>query len=207
MDPLAGPLYDSAVDVSPVAQEQHRISMRRRARIMIGLLFLLVLMGANLAIGSGKVRFEKVTSESMEPSLLVGDVLMCDANAAVQRYDIVVAKDPLEEGGELVKRVMGMPGDTILIDRGVLYVRGMNDRQYSEEYSAAIQGNKMYSSDGRWTIHSDQVFLMGDNRNNSADSRDFGPVPMESIDAVVTSIIWPPARWRKPHPYRDETGE
>jgi signal peptidase I len=176
-------------------------------RIMIGLLCLLMLMGVNLAIGSGKLRFEKVTSESMEPSLLVGDVLLCDSNAMVDRYDIVVAKDPLEEGGELVKRVMGMPGDQIMIAGGVLYIRSPGETRYREEYSTLVRGNRMFSSDGKWQVDDEHVFLMGDNRNNSADSRDFGPVRMDCVDAVVTSIIWPPKRWQRPSPYSDEDAE
>jgi signal peptidase I len=191
-----------ATDVLPAPLPSADPRLRRRLRIMVGLLVLLVLMGINLAIGSNKLRFEKVTSESMEPSLLVNDVLLCDANAEVRRYGIVVADDPLEAGGELVKRVMGLPGDRILITGGVLYVKPLGETQYREEYSTLVRGNRMYSSDGRWTIPPDRVFLMGDNRNNSADSRDFGPVPIAGVRGVVSAVVWPPARWQRLRPYQ-----
>jgi signal peptidase I len=180
------------------------VSLRRRARLMFALLCLLALMGVNLAIGAGKVHFDKVTSESMEPTLLVGDVLLCDVNATPERYSIVVADDPVETGGKLVKRVMAMPDDLVKINGGILMVKRLYANRFREEYSLQIKGNQMIASDGRWSVPPDDVFLMGDNRNNSDDSRVFGPVPMRSIRGVVLAIIWPPSRWRRPEPYRND---
>jgi signal peptidase I len=161
-------------------------------------------MGINLAIGAGKIHFERVTSESMEPTLMVGDVLLCDVNATPDRYSIVVANDPMEAGGKLVKRVMAMPDDLVAINGGLLEVKRPGANRFRDEYSAQIKGNQMIESDGRWPVPPDHVFLMGDNRNNSADSRVFGPVPMTSLQGVVRAIVWPPAHWRRPEPYRND---
>jgi signal peptidase I len=161
---------------------------------MISLTVLLVLIGANLAIGSGKLKLEKVISESMEPTLMVGDTLLVDANGFPDRYTVVVLNDPEEADGKLVKRIIGMPGDRLKIQGGIIYLNGQ------EEYSTEIEANAVETPDMRVTVPAGKIFVMGDNRNNSADSREFGAVPIESIVGTVKAVIWPPSRWCKPKP-------
>ncbi|OPZ07304.1 MAG: Signal peptidase I U [candidate division BRC1 bacterium ADurb.BinA292] len=184
---------------APLADSPPRL--RRRLRVMVGLLILLVLMGVNLAIASGKVRFEKVISGSMEPTLLIGDVLLMDANAVPDQYDIVVLNDPEEPGGKLVKRIIGMPGDRIVLRGGILYLNG------KEEYSTQVTSNHISWEDTRFKVPEDHVFVLGDNRNNSVDSLNFGPVSYEEIRGVVSAVIWPPSRWRKPAPLHPEPAD
>lgn len=166
--------------------------MRYRVRIMLGLAVLLVLVGANLAIRSGKLRMEKVISESMEPTLMVGDTLLVDANALPERYDVVVLLNPQDATDKLVKRIIATSGEVVMISGGIIYV----NRQ--EEYSAEIPDNAVETADMRAKVPAGCVWVMGDNRNNSADSREFGPVPYENIVGVVKSVIWPPDRWGTP---------
>lgn len=192
MDPLTS-LPD--VNDAPVPPPPAPVPIRRRVRLIVELTFLLVLMGAILALASNKFQFEEVVSASMVPTLKIGDIILTDANAAPRRYDIVCLKSP-EEGADkdekYVKRIMGVPGDTIVIQSGIIYLNGI------EEYSKAIPDNKIIWHDDRIRIPEDKLFLMGDNRNNSYDSLNFGPVPYSNITGVVQLIVWPPSHWGRP---------
>jgi signal peptidase I len=171
--------------------------LRSRLRIMVTLLILLVLVGFLLAIRANKIQFDQVISESMEPTLQVGDILLTDANALPQRYDLVVAWEPDSADDKIVKRIMGVPGDLVIISGGILYVNGQ------EEYSTAVSTNSMIGRDLKIRVPENHLFLMGDNRDESHDSRDFGTVPHTSVRGVVYRIIWPPQRLGRPDPYLD----
>lgn len=187
MEPKA---QENTQEPTPVAPAP---PMRRRVRLVVELILLLILMGGMLALVSDKIRFERVISPSMEPTLMVGDTIMTDANAPCKRYDIVCFKDPDKTSSDvLVKRVMGLPGDTIVIQDGILTING------KEEYSTVIQDNKLVWPNARVRVPTDRLFVMGDNRNNSEDSRVFGPVPREYITGVATLIVWPPKHWGRP---------
>lgn len=180
------------------AQPAPRVRFGRRVRLLIGLLFLLVLMAVNLAIGSGKIQIEKVISESMEPTLLIGDVIVADANEMPRRYDVAVLMNPQDDEEKLVKRVIGMPGDTITIRDGIIHVNG------KEEYSTQVTDNVIAWPNTRVHVPPNSVFVIGDNRNNSFDSLNFGPVPYDNLHGVVSAIIWPPSRMSRPAPLHEE---
>lgn len=179
--------------VTPPTPVPPPVPALKRIRLIVGLLFLLILMGALLALTSNKVRFEQVISESMETTLLKGDTIMTDANATPHRYDIVCFKDPDKTSDDiLVKRIIGLPGDTIVIQDGILYLNG------KDEYSTAIPENKIIGENMRKLVPDGTYFVMGDNRNNSEDSRVFGPIAFDSLTGVVMCIVWPPSRWGTP---------
>jgi signal peptidase I len=180
-----------------LAPSDQRIRFRKRMRVMATLIILLMLIGVNLAIGSGKLQFDKVISESMEPTLMVGDVILSDANAVPKLYDIVVAQDPEDAGSKLVKRVMGLPGQQIMLRSGILYIDGR------EEYSTRLYDNQIQHRDMRLRVPQDTVFLVGDYRNNSVDSFTFGPVPYENIRGVVYYIMYPLSHTGKIPPLHD----
>ena len=179
-------------------QPAPRARFGRRIRLVIGLLILLVLMAVNLAIGSGKIQIEKVISESMEPTLLIGDVIVADANEMPQRYDVAVLMNSQDDEEKLVKRVIGMPGDTIEIRDGIIYING------EEEYSTQVTDNVISWPNTRVRVPPNSVFVIGDNRNNSFDSLNFGPVPFDNLHGVVSAIIWPPSRMSRPAPLHEE---
>jgi signal peptidase I len=165
--------------------------MSRRLRLMIGLLILLFLMGILLALASNKLQIEQVISDSMAPTLLVGDEILSDANAMPDRYQIICFNSPEDADEKLVKRIIGVPGDEIRIRDGIIYVNG------KEEYSPQVD-NRIQWKDIKVTIPRSGVFVLGDNRNNSHDSLNFGPVPYKNIRGVATMIIWPPSHWGRP---------
>lgn len=134
-----------------------------------------------------------IPSESMVPTLLVGDRVL--ANKFIYRFtepergDVVVFES-VEGGGEdLIKRIVGVPGDTIMVRNGQLYVNGelQNERYVNLELPDV-------SYFGPTEVPPGHVFVMGDNRSNSRDSRFFGPVPYENIEGEAFVRFWPPNR-------------
>lgn len=101
-----------------------------------------------------------------------------------ERFDVVVCNYPNREE-KFVKRVVGLPGDTIQISGGYLYVNG---EKYEEKFLQA----RMVSNYGPYTVPEGEYFLMGDNRNNSNDSRNdaVGSVPREMILGRVEGVLW-----------------
>ena len=134
-----------------------------------------------------------IPSESMVHTLEVGDRVL--VNKFIYRFeepergDIVVFRSV--EGGEedLIKRVVGVPGDEISVRNGALYVNG--ERQTEPYVNKEIPDVNTY---GPMKVPEGHVFAMGDNRANSRDSRFFGPIPYENIEGEAFVIFWPPAR-------------
>ena len=85
-----------------------------------------------------------------------------------------------------VKRVIGVPGDTINIENGEVYI---NHQKISEPYALGM--TEAHDVIGELVIPEGYVFVMGDNRACSLDSRVFGPVPIESIESKVIVKVWP----------------
>lgn len=107
-----------------------------------------------------------------------------------ERFDVVVCNYPdrLDKRGarlNFVKRVVGLPGDTVEIRGGYLYVNGV---RYEEKFLH----ERMYRDFGPIVVPEGRYFLMGDNRNNSNDSRNgaVGPVPRDMIVGKVTGVVW-----------------
>ena len=129
-----------------------------------------------------------VLGHSMEPQLHEYDWLFTINSAvptnSIRRGDIVVLASPYDE--ELaVKRVIGLPGETITVAGGQVFVDGA---PLVEQY---IHEAPRYS--GEWTVDAGQYFVLGDNRNHSLDSADYGPVDMGRIRGTVRLRLWPPA--------------
>jgi signal peptidase I len=133
----------------------------------------------------------RIPTESMVPTLEVGDRVL--ANKFVyrftepERWDIVVFDSVDEDDDQtLIKRVVGVAGDEIQVQGGVLYV---NDEAQEEAYlNDADQSRSFY---GPTVVPEGHIFVMGDNRGNSADSRVFGPLPLENLKGEAFMRFWP----------------
>ncbi|MFC5470783.1 signal peptidase I [Cohnella suwonensis] len=141
-----------------------------------------------------------VKKVSMEPTLHENEWLFVNKISlefgSVKRGDVVVLKDPSngpEHKEYLVKRVIGMPGDTLEIRSGELYVNGeLTVEPYTD--------SKIEDGDyGPTTVSAGHYFVMGDNRHERAsrDSRAFNEVPESMIKGRADLIIWPISRWTK----------
>lgn len=133
-----------------------------------------------------------IPSESMVPTLEVGDRLFVNRFiyhfTEPKRGDIVVFSS-LESDDDLIKRVVGVPGDRVSFRKGVLKVNG---EVQEEPYI-----NKEHPDRGIYKpvkVPEGEVFVMGDNRANSHDSRFFGPAPIENIEGEAFFMYWPPSR-------------
>jgi signal peptidase I len=134
-----------------------------------------------------------IPSASMVPTLKYGDRVL--VNKFIYRFtepergDVIVFKSVEGDDEDLIKRVVGVPGDEIAVRDGKLFVNGEPQK---EPYV-----NKKYPDRSFYaptTVPKDHVFAMGDNRANSQDSRIFGPVPEKNIEGEAFLRFWPPDR-------------
>jgi signal peptidase I len=138
-----------------------------------------------------------IPSGSMEPTLRTGDRILVSKFAYriwdVHRGDIIVFRYPLNPNKDFVKRVVGLPGERIEMKDGLVSING---RPLSEVYPTALPGGDRACSSnyGPETVPATSVFVLGDNRCNSEDSRFFGFVPMKNIIGRSLAVYWPPDR-------------
>lgn len=137
----------------------------------------------------------RIDGSSMNPTLLDGEYLIINNVTYLlddpQTGDIVVFRHPRNELN-LIKRVIGVPGDTIKVENGTVWV---NDEVLDEPY---IADAPTYS--GEWDVPADTLFVLGDNRNNSSDSHSWGFLPEENLLGKASYVYWPPADWGEvPH--------
>jgi signal peptidase I len=130
-----------------------------------------------------------IPSESMEPTLSPGDHVLVEKLSyrfgSPRRGDLVVFRAP--DGGSLaVKRVVGLGGDHVAIEDGLLAVNGHLQR---EPYVDQSRVDSVYF--GPVVVPRGDVFVMGDNRADSHDSRDYGGVPRRSLIGRVLVTLWP----------------
>lgn len=117
---------------------------------------------------------------------------ICLDFSSPSRGDIVVFRAPEDaaracgEGGTFVKRLIGLPGDTVSERDGAVFVNG---RRIDDSY-VELRDNRT----GTWQVPKGEYFLMGDNRRHSCDSRQWGSVPRSSLIGTVIFRYWPPNR-------------
>ncbi len=138
----------------------------------------------------------QVQQRSMEQTLEPGQYVLVDKLTprwdAYKRGDVVVFQPPeswTEERTPFIKRVIGLAGDTVEIrDDGIVYV---NDKALDEAYVFSITGGTVPSDQSRWTIADGQLFALGDHRDESADSRVFGPIDSSAVIGRAFLRYWP----------------
>jgi len=133
----------------------------------------------------------RIDGSSMEPNLHHGEfVIVSKINyrfGEPERGDVVVFDFPRNITQEYIKRVIGLPGEHILVEDGNVYV---NEIILSEPY---LIMEPQY--EGEWVVPEDTLFVLGDNRNNSSDSHTWGMVPMNNVIGEALVVYWPPSSW------------
>jgi signal peptidase I len=135
-----------------------------------------------------------IPSASMSPTLVEGDRVAVSPLSYrlgdVSRGDIVVFDRPASESevgdDPMIKRVIGLPNETIAIENDTVVINGI---PLSEPY---LQDGVAYPDMAAVVVPPDHVFVLGDNRSDSRDSRSFGPVPVDDISGRAILILWPP---------------
>ena len=134
----------------------------------------------------------RVDGFSMRPTLQDGEYILVNKLAykfsEPQRGEIIVFVFPVNPEEDLIKRIIGIPGDTVSIQDGVLTVNGaVVDEPY-------INAPPVYN--GTWQVPEGNLFVLGDNRNDSRDSHQWGLLPMENVIGRSVMIYWPPEEWQ-----------
>ena len=179
--------------------------MRRRTiaeYLLVGLCAII----AALLVQAFLVKPYRIPSESMAATLVPRDRVLVNRVVyrlhAPGRGDIVVI-DSSAVGRILIKRVVGLPGETVSVDGGAVYIDG---RRLDEPYVHKLDGEteptepfrgtgKAWSLERAYTVPSGHYFLMGDNRTDSDDSRFWGTVPRADIIGEGFIVYWPLGRW------------
>ena len=130
----------------------------------------------------------RVEGNSMEPTLQDGELVVVYRLAyrwqSPDRGDIIVFRFPLDEERRFIKRVVGLPGDKIAVHGGRVSVNG---QLLDEPYIAAPP-----RYEGEWQVPEGELFVLGDNRNNSSDSQNWGPLPLREVIGKAVLVYWPP---------------
>jgi signal peptidase I len=190
----AGTDGSAAADPAPAADPAAGARSRRRpSGVTVGIALIVLLLVVRIFVAEPF----KIPSQSMEPTLVPGDQTLVDKlfydKSAPHRGDLVAFHAP-RTGEVLLKRVVALAGDTVGLEDGVLVVDG---RQVREPYADPKAIDSVYFGPVR--VAAGQMFVMGDNRANSEDSRNFGSVPTTRIIGRAVARVWPPSRWGTLH--------
>ena len=219
---MTSPDFDATGDPAPVTAGDEGAEANVKKRIPFWVEFpLLIVVALAVAILIKTFLFQAfyIPSSSMEDTLLINDRVLVNKLTYrfgdIGRGDVIVFDDPrggFEEDGEsvidsavrnvlesvglatprseFIKRVIGLPGDVVEGIEGGVWVNGVRLAEpYLKDPGFTI------APFGPVNVPADHLFVMGDNRAASQDSRFFGPIPTEDVVGKAFVIIWPPGRW------------
>jgi signal peptidase I len=157
-----------------------------------------------LLIQAYLVKPYRIPSASMENTLLIGDRVLVDRVSwrfsEPQRGDIVVFHPPFD-GPVLIKRIIGMPNDEISLSGGFVYINGQRlNEPYVRRTNGRQEPSEPFSNGLPWALQepfkvpAGSYFVMGDNRTDSGDSREFGPIKRGQFVGRAFARYWPPGR-------------
>jgi signal peptidase I len=180
------PFEEGAREQSEPSQESQ--SVKRFFIDLLETIVLAVVLFFAINAVSARVR---VDGSSMVPTLQNGEYVLVNRlayrNRLPERGDIIVFVSPQTTELDLIKRVIGLPGDTVRISGGVVQVNG---QVLEESYIAAAP---IYN--GEWNVPEDKLFVLGDNRNDSSDSHAWGLLPLDNVIGKAILIYWPIPQW------------
>lgn len=176
--------------IQPETQtEEQEVDWKRVGLDILETIVLAFILYFGINALSARVR---VDGFSMNPTLQNGEYILVNRLAyktgQPERGDIIVFRLPGDESQDLIKRVIGLPGDVVRISDGVVTVNGA---KLEESY---IAQDPLYF--GEWTVLEGNLFVLGDNRNDSRDSHQWGLLPFENIIGKSVLIYWPPPDWK-----------
>lgn len=168
-----------AIEMEPPSQAR-RILLETIETILLALFLFLAINFVSARI--------RVDGSSMEPNFHNGDYVVVNRLAfrsgQIERGDVIVFPSPKNPELDYIKRVIGLPGDHIAIYNGAVVVNGVTiEEPYLSEPQVGSYAERI--------VPEDSVFVMGDNRNNSDDSRSWGFLPIDAIVGKAVFRYWP----------------
>jgi signal peptidase I len=143
------------------------------------------------------------TVQIADSSIQQADRIVVNKLTRPQRWDMIVVRSPDNPSIKYVKRLVGLPGETVYIREGAIWINGVKAEPPAElaglRYTTAFEGGvpvSMGTPEKPWRLERDQYCVLGDFSERSVDSRLWGPVPGSSIDGVVSLCYWPITRWK-----------
>ncbi len=180
--------FQSEIIPEPVAPIQQGSNWLRSFLDIIETLVIALVLFAGINTISARIR---VDGHSMEPTLFTGEFVIVNKLAyrlgSAKIGDVIVFHPPNNPTEEYIKRVIGLPGDHVVIkDEKVM----INGQVLEEPYINAAPG---YEADV--IVDPGRLYVLGDNRNNSSDSHAWGTVPLDNVIGKAVVIYWPPQNW------------
>ncbi|MBI2594682.1 MAG: signal peptidase I [Candidatus Colwellbacteria bacterium] len=132
----------------------------------------------------------RVQGASMTPNFFSGDYVLVDKVSyyfrTLDRSEVVVFKNPENESEYFIKRIVGLPGEEMVISGGEVYING---KLLDESY---LPKDQTSSGESDFILGPDEYFVMGDNRLQSRDSRSWGALKRDNVVGLVRARFWPP---------------
>jgi signal peptidase I len=139
----------------------------------------------------------KISGGSMQPTLLIGDRILidldCYANTDPRRGDLVVFKNPEDPSRDYIKRIVAIPGDTFELKDNKLYIYGqLLNEPYAQYTGSALNKKPLEPVEklGPYVVPKDKYFMLGDNRDQSIDSRSWGYIDKKLIRGKAIFVYW-----------------
>ena len=186
-------MYDPQLDEEPTAQtdeqtqEESQDNGARLSRFLLDLVQMLIItlvLYVLIDAVIGRVQVESISMmETVKPAELLMVSKLAYRNDNYQRGDIVVFHYPNNPNEDYIKRVIGLPGDTVTVQDNQVFING---NILNEPY---IREAPKYT--GEWEVPEESLFVLGDNRNQSSDSHDWGFVPFDNVFGRALMIYWP----------------
>jgi signal peptidase I len=169
---------NTASEIKPNEKKKNKIDEDTLLKIFIGIALTIIFL--NLFI----IQLARVNGDSMLPTMENGQMLLVSKiEDTYNRGDIVIVK---EYNSFLIKRIIALPGETLTIVDNIIYINGEPLDDYVdvnvEDWGVLAEGI---------TLTDEQYIILGDNRNRSSDSRDFGPIELSDIKSKVIVRFYP----------------
>ena len=201
--------------VEPVQEEEEEEKMSLPMQILDFFLPVIIALGVAVILLTFVVVNARIPSGSMEDTIMTGDRIigyrLAYINSDPERYDIIVFKYPDDESQLFIKRVIGLPGETVIVSEGQVYVYPADIDTTAYEDAELLEDPEMldgcivtdqsflkeemlrYDMDGVFRVPEESYFVLGDNRNNSRDSRFWTNTYVAKKKIVGKAILryWP----------------
>lgn len=156
---------------------------------------LLLVLAIYTLVNLSTARFV-VEGSSMEPNFHTDEFIIVSRLAYIigepERGDVIVFHYDETRQRDFIKRVIGLPGEVVELREGRVYINGeLLEEPYVREYCRVT-----FCPNRSWPLGDDEYFVLGDNRNSSQDSHDFGPIKRHQIIGRAWVRYWPPEAWK-----------